>query len=649
LPRPRWPRLRRPGWLHLPRPGWLHLPRPGWLHLPRPGWLHLPRPPLASIAGRLREAGYAVQDAAFVAGGVARRVPVAIGRGAREFWYDLSTHTRLRLGLVLGVVVALTLVWLVAVPALPCQAPGGDRCPPADDAIHLVPEDALAYAHLNADPDTEQYEEAAKVFQRVPGITKQAIALVLSRLPGPNGPPPDFERDIEPWFGGEAALAILPAGGGGLGGLVQLLEVSDDSEAREFADSIAAGTPRSTSYRDVEVRVDRRGLATALFAGFLAVGTRSGVREAIDADSGAKGTGSLADSPKASAARDALPDKRLADAYLSPDGIAELVASPRGPLATLASVINPDASQGAGVGLVAADHGLDLDLRSELDPRRAKDHPGFFSAFPSFEPDLAGSLPRDSLGYVGIGDPGKTLRSLLKQASATEPGLAAAVGDLVERVKKLGEVDLERDLLPSLGGEAAIALQPARRIPFLELIAADVDADRASGALARLQVPIAQALNPSKGLQAPVVSQHRVGGLTAHSVRLSPTVDLTYAIEESTLVIATDPAAVEQLASGEGGLDTEQLFDRATDGFLGEVSMLGYLNLGGLIELGESAGLSEDPAYLSFASEIQKLRALGLAIQSSSEELSTDARLIVGGGAGSPPRIKPPEGVAPTG
>jgi len=95
------------------------------------------------------------------------------------------------------------------------------------------------------------------------------------------------------------------------------------------------------------VQVDRRGLGTALVAGFLAVGTRSGVRDAIDADSGAKGTGSLAGDKKASAARDGLPDKRLADVYLSQDGIAELVANPRGPLSTLATVINPDASQGA--------------------------------------------------------------------------------------------------------------------------------------------------------------------------------------------------------------------------------------------------------------------------------------------------------------
>ncbi len=585
---------------------------------------------MGSIARGLREAGYAVEDAAFAAGRAARRVPVAIGRGLREFWFALSLRTRQRLALALGVVAALTLVWLVAVPALPCEAPGGERCPPDDDAIQLVSEDALAYVHVNIDPDTEQYEDAAQVADRVPGIVKQASSLVLSQLPGPDGSSPDFERDIEPWFGGEAALALVPAGGGSLGQLVQLLEAGDDGEAREFADSLAAGTPRSTTYRDVEVQVDRRGLATALTAGFLVVGTRSGVRDAIDAGSGAKGTGSLAGDEEASAARDALPDKRLADAYLSPGGIAELVANPRGPLATLGSVINPDASQGAAAALVAGDDGLDLDLRSQLDPSRAKRNPGFFSAFPPFEPDLAGSLPGDSLGYVGIGDPGTTSQLAADAGERHEPGLAAAVGDLLERVRKLGEVDLEKDLLPSLGSEAAIALQPARRIPFLELIAADVDADRASQALARLQVPIAQALNPSTGLQAPVVREHEVGGLTAHSVRLSPAVDLTYAIEGSTLVIATDPAAVEQLASGDGGLDGEELFERATDGFPGELSLLGYLNLGGLLALAESAGLGEDPAYLSFASEIQKLRALGLAVQSSSDELSTDARLIVG-------------------
>ena len=122
--------------------------------------------------------------------------------------------------------------------------------------------------------------------------------------------------------------------------------------------------------------------------------------------------------------------------------------------------------------------------------------------------------------------------------------------------------------------------------------------------------------------------------MTAHSVALSPTVDLTYAIVGSSLVVASDPAGVDQLVRGKGGLDAEDLFGRATDGFPGELSMLAYLNLGGLVGLAESSGLAEDPAYTTFASEVHKLQALGLAIRSSPDELSTDARLAVGGGRG---------------
>jgi uncharacterized protein DUF3352 len=597
---------------------------------------------------RLRNALYAIEDFLLAAG----RVPVAIRRGSQEFWFSLSIHARQRLALVLGMVVAISLVWLVAVPALPCGAPGGDRCAPADDAIHLVPDDALAYLHLNVDPDTEQFEDAAEVASRMPAVTTQAIRLVESRLPGPRGAPPDFGREIEPWFGGEAALAVLPAGAGP-GEEVELLEVSDEDAARKFAASIAAGKPRSTTYRDLQVRVDRRGLATAVVGGFLVIGRASGVREVIDADSGAKGSGSLAGDPNASAARDALPDKRLADAYLSEDGIAELVQG-RGPLAALAPIVNPDASRGAAVALVANNDGLGVDFRSELDRERAKEHPGFFSALPSFGPTLAGSLPSDSLGYIGIGDPGKALKSLLEQAGAEAPGLADAVGALVERARKLGDVDLEKDLLPSLGGEAALALEPSpdggaagnkqgggnegavpgSETPFLEFIAADVDSGRASQALARLQGPITQALNPPRGLPAAVFSQHEVGDVTAYSVRVSGAVELTYAVAGSTLVIATNRAGVEQVVSGEGGLDDVDHFDQATDGFPSELSMLGYLDLGGVIALGEQAGLAEDPAYATFASEIQKLEALGLAVQSSLDELSTHARLIVGEGTG---------------
>jgi Protein of unknown function (DUF3352) len=285
------------------------------------------------------------------------RARIAVGHGAEEFWFGLSEGTRRRLVLAVSVVAVIALVWLIAIPALPCQAPGGDACPPADDAIGLVPDDALAYVHVNVDPGTAQFKEAERVAAQVPSLTKLAVDRLVSRLPGPRGSAPHFADDIEPWFGGEAALTIIPARRG-TAEEVQLLEASDAAGARKFADSIASGTPQTSSYRGVEVQVDRRGLATALVGGFLAIGRESGLRDMIDAQSGAKGTGSLADDPAASAARDALPDNRLADVYLSKAGIASLVANSRGPLAMFASLINPGASQGAAAALVATGDGL---------------------------------------------------------------------------------------------------------------------------------------------------------------------------------------------------------------------------------------------------------------------------------------------------
>src|SRR5207247_2641160 len=163
----------------------------------------------------------------------------------------------------------------------------------------------------------------------------------------------------------------------------------------------------------------------------------------------------------------------------------------------LSPFVDPGASRGVAAALVANGSNVELAIRSVLDPHRARSSPGFFSAFPSFDPDLAGALPGDSLGYVGVGDPGRALRSLLEQATAEEPGLADAFTALVQQLNHVGGVDVEKDLLPSLGDEAALALEPAPGgkasssskgrspdalaqpgTPFLVFLASGVDEDR---------------------------------------------------------------------------------------------------------------------------------------------------------------------------
>ena len=585
-----------------------------------------------------------------------------VGQGVRGFWMSLALQTRQRLALAVLAAAVAAVALAFAVPRLPCQFPGGDACAPGDDAHALVPADALAYAHLALDPETQQYEDARETLGSLPEITRQVVARLLAQVPGPGGQAADFARDIAPWLGGQAAVAIVPVGGGAE--QVQLLEEGDPERADEFAASLAAGESRTEEYEGVELSIDSRGLATASIGGFLVIGTDAGVRRVVDVETEAEGVRPLSEDTVASELRDELPAERFADAYVSPDGIDTLIASESATLASLEPFVDAAASEGAAVSLGTSDGALEVSIRSSLDAERASSEPGFFAAFPPFEPQLPERLAPDTLSYVGIGDPGTTVSDLLAQATAEAPALAQGLTEAADRLRELGEVKVEAELLPALGGEAAFALQPGKgsaatedaqattapsdgpeglpqgpaptpaeeTVPVLQFLADGVDSARARETLAQLQGSIAASLDPGTSLQAPVFDQRTYKGVEMEVLRVSPTVNLTYALAESSLAIASQPQGVEQVIDGDGGLDETEGFEQATSDFGDEPSLLAYLDLTGLVELGEREGLGEDPVYALFAPEIRRLEAAALSVEASTTDLDTDVRVLIGEG-----------------
>lgn len=584
----------------------------------------------------MRRARYAAGDAAAGGWALLGRLGSAIARSWRAFWGGLSVTGRRRLLAAVGAVLAASAFFAFAVPNLPCEVPGGETCPPDDDAAEIVPADALAYLHVNVDPETEQFETAREIAAAAPLISDQVIRRALGAVPGARGGPAGFESEIAPWFGGEAAVAVIPAGAGAAE-QVDLLEVEDAAGARRFADRIIGASGAPQTYRGIELRVGEGGLAVAHVGGFLALGSRAAVRGVIETATEAEDATALAEDDAARDVRDLLPDHRLAEAYLSAEGVQTLIASDRGTLGSLTPLLAPGATQGAAVALAADGDELELAIRSALDPERARSDPGFFAAFAPFEPELPERLPADSLAYVGIGDPSRTVRALLAQASAEAPGIAAGFDDLVASLRRDGELDVERELLRALGDEAAFTLAPragdagpgAVELPYLEFVAADVDEERARRALAGLQAPIAAGVDPAAGLQAPVFDQREIAGVEAHSLRLSAAVELTHAVFDGLAVIATAPAGIAELSEGEGGLDEAEPFERATDGFEDDSSLLAYLDLARLVETAERLGLAEDPVYATFAAEFRRLDLLGIQVRSDPELLATDVRLVL--------------------
>lgn len=608
--------------------------------------------------GAMRSAmGRSPADAVRRAVGRVVALPGATASGVRGFWSALTPATRRRLGAASGGAVLAVLLLALLTPALPCGLPGSDRCGPADDADDIVPADTLAYVHLSLDPSSDQYERAAATAGELPALSRLLVVRLTAELPGPGGQAADVDEDIATWSGSQIGVAILPRGEAAAE-QVQLVEEDDREGAEDFADSIAPGAPQVGEHEGVEVSAHGRGLATASVSGFLAIGTERGVREVIDVAEGAGNAESLADDSLAGESRDELPAERFATAYLSADGIERLIASPGSPLSSLEPFVDATSSRGAAASLGAGEDSLELAVRSILDSERAEKRPGFFAAFPAFDRELPPSLAGSSLAYVGMADPGTTVTRLLDQAAAEAPDLAKDLNDAARRLEELGKVDVQRQLLPALDGEAAFALQPRLRsgeddtgetgdvppglpgspptltpsqpaVPILEFLAADVDARVARNSLARLQGPLSEALDTGAALRAPAFERRLLDGVAMEVLSLTPALNLSYALDGDRLAVATQPEGVEQLVAGEGGLAEAERFQRALDGFPEPASLVAYLDLGGLIELGEREGLAEDPAYAALAPELRRLDAFGLAVSARASSLDTDLRVAL--------------------
>lgn len=563
----------------------------------------------------------------------------------------MVARRRLLAALAVGAAAAVFLG--LVVPNLPCSVPGGDECAPADEAIELVPATSLLYAHANLEGDSDQFEMANDIAVRTPLVSEQVIGQLLSLSIGSAGQPSDFGEDVRPWFGGELAVAAVAAEGAAAQ-QVQLIEVDDADGAREYADSIAAGSPEAEDYREIEVSVDERGLASALVDDFLVLGSAPGVRAIIDVATEASDTQSLAADATATEAIDALPEQRFAEAYFSRDGITAYFSSPDSVLSSFEPLLDSRVARGAAIALSADDGGFSVASRSILDPERAQAKPGFFTAFEAFEPSLTESLDPESLAYLGLGDSEGTIAGLLEQASSRAPGIASGLAQLVKDLRKAAGVDLERDLAGAIRGEAALAvvpradeedsdapeeglpgqvapatLPPETATPYLEFLADDVDEDRARDALARLQEPIAAQFDPAQG--APVFDTEQIGGVEAQVLRLPPTAAFAYAIFDGMLAVANDTAGLRRaIEGGDDSLAESDRFQAATSPLPDQPALLAYLDVAGLLSFAEASGLATDTNYTAFAPDLRRIRSFALAIgQGEESRLDVDARALI--------------------
>jgi hypothetical protein len=517
---------------------------------------------------------------------------------------------RRRVAAGLLIVAVICLLLFLPVPGVPCGLSPAKTCIPSDDAIDLVPADADAYLHFNLDHDSSQYSTASDVLGRLPHANQieQGLFSTTGLAPGV-----DLRKDLGSWIGDEMAFATLGPGERPLA----LYSIGEQGGAKSFESQLGSGKVRQVGKPSSGYRVYGNGLAFADRDGFLLVGSAPAVRAAEQASSGGH---SLADADLAKQARDALPEERVADLYLSPRGVQRFLAGRGATSDQLDTFVDFGRSRGATLALVAKGDGLKLQLDSLLQKPKKGPATTFFSAFPSFDPSLADEFSPDTLLYLGIANPAQTVTALLAAADKSSPGLAAAFKGFEAQLKS-GGVDLQKGLLPVLGGEAAVGVATGKTGPYLTAAFSNVDEDRARAQMAKLQTPLVKALSPAQTGQAPSFGAEKVGDVVVRSVQISPALDFAYAIFDGKLVVSTNPVGVRQAIEGDENLGGSDAYRAATSDASNGVSALVFLNLESLVRSSQPLGLGQ--IVRGFGEDIAKLSGLGLTVKGDEDSLQT--------------------------
>ena len=500
---------------------------------------------------------------------------------------------------------ALVVAAVVAVVALG----GGDDAPPSGEAAKLVPADALAYLHVSTDDERAPVRRGVALLRRLgaeEGLSAQLSGLLSAR----EGQPVDFGRDVRPWLGDEAALAIT-RGRGTTAGSLLLLSVADEDKARDFL-ARNGGRARTSERDGVEVATYANGAVAAFLDGFLAIGQRSTVAAAIDLSAGKGRARALADDATYLRATAGQPDERVLDGYAAVDGVRRLLAPQSGLLGLAGAMLDQPGLRAAAVAVSAGATTARVSVRQLLDPRGR-------SAPPRFTPTLTRSVPERALAYAGF--------TSVERAAPLLFGLGGVGGDTAELVRAAGRVlsdsgvSFARDVLPLFGKEVAVAIVDANGAPAVVLLARTPAEQRTATALRGLEPAIAKLFAPEGGA-APAFADGRIGDVATRRLQTSDGVELHYAVHDGTLALSTSEAALASVLRPQGSIADAPGFKAVIPDSQSELTSIVFFDFSQLLSLFEPLGLTGASGLFA---DLQSVRAVGLT--SLSGEAQTTAEL----------------------
>jgi len=477
---------------------------------------------------------------------------------------------------------------LTAIPAtLAVLAAGcGDAEDGASGAGSAIPPDAVVYLEADISGDGDQPAKLDALLSELgeipllgtPVEPKELIAQALEDSAADSGVDFSFTQDVEPWLGDTVAIGVRSLAEEDPG-IVVSFAVEDEEIARDALERITAQEDGSKAtaeeYDGVSYSLSEADdLAVGIFDEMLVLSTAGEFEAAVDASRG----DSLADEDAVGEAFDALPEERLASAYVDVEGAVESEVDTEAEQVRLDGVREavPELLEPMAIGAVAGERSLALDVAVP----HGEDAPDFSGTSKLAE------APADAFAALGFAALGEQLASIVERI---EPLAGAEAGSLGEDFERAVGVPLD-EALAGIGDSVAYV-----RGELPEEFVATFDASLAGegDVLERLLAGV-EAIAAEDG---DTVLGPAIGGGTGFSAEPTPEVADSSPVkfinaeldDELRVLAASDRELAEQATPAETLGDTDR-FQAAGDALSDDFEMVGFADLEPILDAAVPGG-----------------------------------------------------------
>jgi hypothetical protein len=443
------------------------------------------------------------------------------------------------------------------------------------DAAKAVPAHSLAFVDLNLDRSSTAWQQAQDVGRRFPSWNR-FVANVQREIDKPSGGL-RYTRDIQPWLGGEAGVAVTGVNISSNAHPVDFLAfaaVKDDGAASK---AVAKGATGTGSFDGFSLFRDRKS-STLAAVGHNAVLFSNDMATLHNAANAWTGDAPrLADDPSYRRAMSALPADSLVTAYVDAHRLGTLVS-----LAALSQLhaqapgmANPFGAMSkvfAGLDSISGALGADgggVRLTINVAPSPGHTVPAALMAAANSAPVLMDRVPASAFAYLG-----GTMPSLSR-------GLSGTSMQAFQQVPQLAA------LAPLLSGKFAAYASPGMPVTGAVMLA-PTHLSAALAAMPKLTAELGAAKH---------VHFHWLPGHRGQVAQVGPGIRIGWRHVGDTIVISNDPSAGAVQSAGLGTSAAFTTFAHQA-GIPGRVSSLFYLDVHRLMGVIPGVPASADAAHL---------------------------------------------------